>query len=240
MKGSRNVYPVIAGVVLLLVSLTSAAVDSTVRKLDEIPIDSFNETRNNEQVVEGNHEEGDEIRPEYAVLLPWFVQAVGVVTYFILTRYLHGIPYTCALFLLGVFMGAGAVRTGFDDQLTESIAIWRSIPEKVLFTVFLPGLLFKDAIEINFHLFQASLTQLLLLAFPMVLAGTCLTACVAHFIFPYGWSFQLAMTFGSILSATDPGKKEAQQRFFAIDGLYLTNNATFSLSPLSFYLSQLP
>jgi len=39
-------------------------------------------------------------------------------------------------------------------------------------------------------------------AFPMVLAGTALTACVAYFLFPYGWSFSLAMTFGAILSAT--------------------------------------
>ena len=37
----------------------------------------------------------------------------------------------------------------------------------------------------------------------MVLAGTALTACVAYFLFPYGWSFNLAMTFGAILSATD-------------------------------------
>lgn len=37
----------------------------------------------------------------------------------------------------------------------------------------------------------------------MVLAGTALTALVAYYIFPYGWSFNLAMTFGSILSATD-------------------------------------
>ena len=38
----------------------------------------------------------------------------------------------------------------------------------------------------------------------MVLAGTTLTALVAYYIFPYDWSFNLAMTFGSILSATDP------------------------------------
>ena len=38
----------------------------------------------------------------------------------------------------------------------------------------------------------------------MVLAGTCLTALVGYYIFPFGWSFNLAMTFGSILSATDP------------------------------------
>jgi len=38
----------------------------------------------------------------------------------------------------------------------------------------------------------------------MVLAGTALTALVAFYIFPYNWSFNLAMTIGSILSATDP------------------------------------
>jgi NhaP-type Na+/H+ or K+/H+ antiporter len=38
----------------------------------------------------------------------------------------------------------------------------------------------------------------------MVLAGTSLTALVAYYIFPYNWSFNLAMTMGSILSATDP------------------------------------
>jgi len=37
-----------------------------------------------------------------------------------------------------------------------------------------------------------------------VLAGTALTALIGYYIFPYGWSFSLAMTFGSILSATDP------------------------------------
>ena len=43
------------------------------------------------------------------------------------------------------------------------------------------------------------------MAFPMVLAGTSLVACFgAYFVFPYGWSFNLAMTFGAILSATDP------------------------------------
>ena len=38
----------------------------------------------------------------------------------------------------------------------------------------------------------------------MVLAGTALTALVAYYVLPYNWSFNLAMTFGSILAATDP------------------------------------
>ncbi|KAL7551736.1 hypothetical protein ACHAWF_014919 [Thalassiosira exigua] len=42
------------------------------------------------------------------------------------------------------------------------------------------------------------------MAFPMVLAGTCLMACVGYYILPYGWSFNLSMTFGAILFTTDP------------------------------------
>ena len=38
----------------------------------------------------------------------------------------------------------------------------------------------------------------------MVLAGTFLTGLIGLYIFPYGWSFNFAMTFGSILAATDP------------------------------------
>eukprot|EP00957_Ditylum_brightwellii_P114693 8745990-Ditylum_brightwellii.AAC.1 len=42
------------------------------------------------------------------------------------------------------------------------------------------------------------------MAFPLVLAGTALLGLVAYYILPYGWSFSLSMTFGAILSATDP------------------------------------
>ena len=38
----------------------------------------------------------------------------------------------------------------------------------------------------------------------MVLGGTASMALLAYYIFPYGWSFDLSMTFGAILSATDP------------------------------------
>ena len=74
----------------------------------------------------------------------------------------------------------------------------------VILLVFLPGLLYLDSYNIDVHLFTQSFAQLLTFAFPMVLAGTTITALVARFIFPYGWSFDLCMTFGSILAATDP------------------------------------
>ena len=52
--------------------------------------------------------------------------------------------------------------------------------------------------------FTIGLPQILILAFPAVLAGTFLTACVGYYGFPYEWSWYLSLTFGSILAATDP------------------------------------
>jgi NhaP-type Na+/H+ or K+/H+ antiporter len=92
-----------------------------------------------------------------------------------------------------------------DHLLHESIqGWWINIDSEVLLLTFLPGLVYKDASSLNVHLLQMALSQCLLFAFPMVLAGTTLTALTFKYIFPYDWSFNLCMTAGSILSATDP------------------------------------
>ena len=158
--------------------------------------------------AEEGHSEHDEhhVHQVYAVLLPWFVQALGIVVFYLLTRHLQALPYTAVLFVLGLIMGVGGSLGSSDDQLTSSIRMWADIDSHVLFGVFLPGLLFKDAFEVNFHLFMASMSQLLCLAFPMVLAGTALTALVGRYVFPYGWTLAQSLTFGSILAATDPGE----------------------------------
>jgi NhaP-type Na+/H+ or K+/H+ antiporter len=149
-----------------------------------------------------HHEEG--VEPAFAVLFPWFIQAVGICVFFIQTRTFHALPYTALLFLIGTVMGIGAAESGLADQLTESILLWTDINSEVLLVVFLPGLLFRDAFHVNFYLFTEAMDQLLIMAFLMVLAGTALTALVAYYVLPYNWSFNLAMTFGSILAATDP------------------------------------
>ena len=81
---------------------------------------------------------------------------------------------------------------------------WINIDSEVLLLTFLPGLIYKDAASLNVRLFEVAFGQCLIFAFPLVLAGTTLTALVCYYIFPYDWSFNLAMTAGSILSATDP------------------------------------
>lgn len=150
-------------------------------------------------------ENEEHIEPAYAVLFPSFTLTLGVVVFFILSRYLKALPYTAVMFLLGTIMGISAELIQYsEDHITESIRLWIPIDSEVVLLVFLPGLIFKDSLALNVHLFGLAIGQCLIFAFPLVLAGTALTALVAKYIFPYDWSLDLCFAFGSILAATDP------------------------------------
>ena len=160
---------------------------------------------------EAEHEDEleHELEEPYAVLYPSFILVFGTIIYYILTRYVAALPYTECMFILGTMIGIGVswnefVNPANENHIHQSVVLWQGINSEVLLLVFLPGLIFKDSLGQNVHLFDIALGQLLLFAFPMVLAGTVLTALVAFYILPYTWSFNLCMTFGSILSATDP------------------------------------
>ena len=162
-----------------------------------------------EAVMEySEHEEGG--HPAHAVLYPSFVLTLGVVVYFLLSRFLHWLPYTAVMFLLGVIMGLVAATEALwnpnkeEHIMHDALVSWQSIDSEVLLLVFLPGLIFKDALGQNPYLFAIGFGQLFIFAFPLVLAGTALTACVGYYILPNDWPFFLCLTFGSILSATDP------------------------------------
>ena len=126
--------------------------------------------------------------------------------YFVVIYRAPHLPYTAVMFVEGAVLGVIYGSTDFDlnEHLGESISLWININPDVLLLIFLPGLLFGDALHVNYHLFKKSFVQTLWLAFPGMLFGTALTALFAFFLFPYGWSFNLSMTFGSILAATDP------------------------------------
>lgn len=101
-------------------------------------------------------------------------------------------------------MGYCSQESFGHNAVTESTAMWIGIDGEVLLLVFLPGLLFLDSYNTNVYLFKQAFSQLLVFAFPMSLCGTILTALVAYFVLPYGWSSDLCMLLGSILAATDP------------------------------------
>mmetsp|Transcript_29516 Transcript_29516/g.81122 ORF Transcript_29516/g.81122 Transcript_29516/m.81122 type:complete len:874 (+) Transcript_29516:259-2880(+) len=147
----------------------------------------------------------EEAEPAEAVLYPFFILCLGIVAHCFLSRYAPWLPYTAVLFILGTLIGVGATRFENDNVLHKSIVdFWLPIDSELLLVAFLPGLVFSDASGQNTHLFRKAFWQCIVFAFPMVLAGTTLTALIAYYIFPYDWSFNLSMTFGSILAATDP------------------------------------
>ena len=148
-----------------------------------------------------------EYKSEYAVLFPFFVMSVGVFVFYCLQRFRVPFPYPACMFVLGVAMGAAVmlIKT-WDDQLALSILMWSKIDPNLLLMVFLPGLLFREAIEFNMNRFYLSLWQILTLAYPMVLLGTVLNSLVAKYVFPdsYGFTWYPALALGAVLSSTDP------------------------------------
>jgi len=140
--------------------------------------------------------------PVWAILFPWFTVFLGLVAYYGITRSLPHLPYTVAMFIIGIAMGAGSTLSDWGDHISNSVNMWTHIDAEVLLLVFLPGLVFRDSYNLNVYQFLVGLPQSLVLAFPAVLTGTLLTSLIAHYLFKWDWF--LSLTFGSIMSATDP------------------------------------
>jgi CPA1 family monovalent cation:H+ antiporter len=131
--------------------------------------------------------------PSAGVFILLFVVATAVA---IAARRLH-IPYTVALVLAGLLLGALHV---FEvPHLTKEL----------LFTVFLPGLLFEAAFHMEFEEFWRNRTAITALAVPGVVAAIALTAVILtpainHFHFEAGFTWRHALVFGALIAATDP------------------------------------
>jgi NhaP-type Na+/H+ or K+/H+ antiporter len=182
---------------------------------NETSSNSSNMTSNDDDFMIKNDDEDDAsspgdlvacsgCSPPDAILYPWIVQLLGCVTLFLLTRFNIPIPYAAIMFILGAFMGAGSSLMTTTHVLSRSIAQWTNIDSSLLLLIFLPGLIFKDAVTIPIHLFLVAMIQIWILAFPMVLVGTALTALVGYYVLPYGWPLAAAATLGAILASTDP------------------------------------
>jgi CPA1 family monovalent cation:H+ antiporter len=106
------------------------------------------------------------------------------------------IPYTVALVLTGIVLG---LLHAFEaPHLTKAL----------LFSVFLPGLLFEAAFYIEFKQFWRNRITIHSLALPGVVGAIALTAViltpVANTFLVRGFTWKHALVFGAIISATDP------------------------------------
>ena len=114
----------------------------------------------------------------------------------IAVRQLH-VPYTVALVLTGLALGILNLFT--PPHLTKAL----------LFSVFLPGLLFEAAFHIEFREFWRNRLTIASLAVPGVAAAVALTTVILtpavntlHLAQHFTW--QYALVFGALISATDP------------------------------------
>mmetsp|Transcript_58289 Transcript_58289/g.138898 ORF Transcript_58289/g.138898 Transcript_58289/m.138898 type:complete len:1414 (-) Transcript_58289:78-4319(-) len=119
----------------------------------------------------------------------------------------RGVQPTVALFVLG--MGYALFIEIFDltnstGFLGTSYNMWMDIDPHLLLFTLLPVLLTGDAMNIDTSVARLVAAQCLYLSCPAMLMCSFLTALFLWSYLPYGWSFLLCLTVGSILAATDP------------------------------------
>jgi NhaP-type Na+/H+ or K+/H+ antiporter len=125
-------------------------------------------------------------------------------------RVLPQVPYTCLLFLAGLgFAGIHKLRHLHGSEKDwgnwfVSVDMWEKVNPHLVFYIFLPLLIFSEAMKLNISMALRIVGQVLLMATIGVIVGTVLTATYAFYCFPYEWSIPVALLFGSILAATDP------------------------------------
>ncbi len=107
------------------------------------------------------------------------------------------IPYTAALVVTGLVLGLLHIIEA--PYLTKSL----------LFSIFLPGLLFEAAFHIDFRQFWMNRIAIISLALPGVILAIALTALILtpvinafHVLENFTWKYSLV--FGALISATDP------------------------------------
>ena len=126
-----------------------------------------------------------------------FILLFVVATAVAITVQRLAVPYTVALVFTGLVLGL--VHAFEAPHLTKAL----------LFSIFLPGLLFEAAFHIEFKQFWRNRLAISSLALPGVVAAIALTAVILtpvanwlHFV--QGFTWQHALVFGALISATDP------------------------------------
>lgn len=99
---------------------------------------------------------------------------------------------------------AGLIRAINIGNFGASVYAWKNMDADLILFLFLPPLLFGEAMHLNWHHVKGTFWQCVLLAGPGVLLGAALTAAFIKYLLPFEWSWLLCLVFGSIVTATDP------------------------------------
>ncbi len=134
---------------------------------------------------------------------------VGVILKLIMKRTF--VPYTVALFILGIAFGFcfrfNVIHIPhYMDLALESIG---SMDPEIILYFFLPILIFEAALNLNIHTFKKTFINANILAIPGLVVALILTGglimLLSYFYPTYAhWSWTAALMFGALISATDP------------------------------------
>ena len=177
------------------------------------PIDPRLSTGSGFRAVSGipykiDQEDPDDDHPVYAAMLfPIIAVSVGVGIELLISRVavVSWMPYTPTLMVLGMCMGFLSAYEAINvKHIHESIRLWERFDGHLLVFVFIPPLVFGEAMALDWHMLKRCIGQCLLLAGPGVMMGTVMMAFFIMYGLPYHFSWSLALAFGAVLSATDP------------------------------------
>ncbi len=172
-----------------------------------------------------------------------------------LTRHLlkkSPIPYTVLLLVVGLLLGLVTrldLLPGLLEEMAGSVKWAGSINPHVVLFVFLPTLVFEAAFGMDWHTFRKTSVNATLLAGPGILIALGLTAALLIGIKTAGiglenWTWQIALMFGAVISATDPVAVVAilkelgasKKLSTLIDGESILNDGTAIVLFMVFYL----
>jgi len=139
-----------------------------------------------------------------AILFLFITVFCGVCTNGLLERKGGSLPFTCAIFIEGVFLAFLRGHHLLPRTFEDSLDLWHDIDPHLFMFAFLPPLIFSEAMNLNMSMVQRCFWQCFIMAVPGVIVGAVMAGVAAKYILPYEWSWPLAMAFGAITSATDP------------------------------------
>ena len=115
---------------------------------------------------------------------------------------LRTLPYTVILFFLGLVL-ATLSKSHLSNEFNESLSAWCHIDADLMLFIFLPPLIFGEAMNLSWYHIRTAMPQCMALAGPGVLLGTAVLGMLTKLVLPYDWDFLLCALYASILSATD-------------------------------------
>lgn len=131
----------------------------------------------------------------------------GLLCRTVIRRYVtSNIPYPVMVLIGGVIIGL-LKEANKGSQFAASVDHWLNLDGIVIFTIFLPTLVWNSAYRIDFHVFRRALPQLLVLVLPGLIGSVVLQAVVAKFVFQdssYKWSWTESFVYASMLAPSDP------------------------------------